>query len=503
MDAAQVCDRLQGQETCPFHKGHNITSLCKSCGILVCLKCMMSSDHEGHTFKEITSCLRESTDNLAKHITEIDKSLLIAVQKELSEMKKQRVQSVEKHTNGAEQIKEQRQQAHLQIDMYADTMEAQWNGNLQQVLEVLDKHILGLESLENQLKEERNECSEILQKGSNILKYDAGLEITKKTKMQRIPNRPTISELEYKKCDQNFNDLLLKAMGIIKEVNSKPGGTELPEKYLASSSEIVEQHRYQLIESISNITDNKPPSFAAITPIGTNVAWARDFTYDGRNDKYLSSNMLYLINSRRNVVQQIKLDTKIFNLNTHPITRQLFCINDDEDRVKSIDTTTGKTTQILKSSKHIQKLKVTDDNHVIVGSLGFREAIYKYKLTGELVNKSKEKYQVFNIDYCPQTNRVAISSIEEGVTLLSSELIVIKNYNRKNFCSSVIFDSHGNLIAADFSKKQIIVLDGENLSFIQKLEIDGITTPDKLKLYDNILWVICNQPAKLICIRIS
>ena len=104
MDTAQVCDRARGQETCPFHKGQKISTLCTTCGILVCLKCMTSSEHDGHSFKEITSCLREPTDNLAKHITEIENRLLKEVDKELAEMKNQRAQSVKKHTNGTEQI---------------------------------------------------------------------------------------------------------------------------------------------------------------------------------------------------------------------------------------------------------------------------------------------------------------------------------------------------------------------------------------------------------------
>ena len=113
----------------------------------------MSTEHEGHTFKKITSCLREPTDNLAKHISEIEKRLLVAVEKELFETKKQRTLSVQKQNKGAEQINEQRQQAHLQIDTNADSMVVQWDEHSQQVLSVLDKHIIGLESLRKQLYE--------------------------------------------------------------------------------------------------------------------------------------------------------------------------------------------------------------------------------------------------------------------------------------------------------------------------------------------------------------
>ena len=508
MDTAQVCDRLLGQETCPLHKGHNISTLCKTCGILVCLKCITSAEHEGHTFKEITSCLREPTDNLAKHIREIENKLLIAVKTEISERKKQRTKIVQKHTKGIKQIKEQSQKAHLQIDANANSMVIQWDEHSQQVLDVLDKHILGLESIQNQLNVERKECSEILEKGSNVLKYDAGLEITKKTEMQRIPKAPEISDLDYINCDHNFNELLLKAMGTLKEVSSKPAiAVEIPDKYLASSSEMVKQHQYQLIESISN-TKNELPGYAAITPIGKNSAWACHLrTYDERTKKYLYTDVLSLIDSKRNVIQQVKLDVNISNLQTHPITRQPFCITDKDNFVRTIDTTTGKTTNIFKCPKDLHRLKVTHDNHFITGTCGLsekKETICKYKITGELLKESSQKYNAHDIDHCPQTNRVAISRGEEGLTLLNSDLTTIKTFNRKNmFCRSAIFNDHGNLIIGDYSNKEIIVVDGESLSYIQKLEIDGITRPGKLKLYDNILWIDCFEPDKLICVRIT
>ena len=508
MDTAQVCDRLKGQETCPFHKGQRITTLCKTCGILVCLKCITSFEHEGHTFKEITSCLDEPTDIIAKHIKEIEKRLLIAVEQDLSEMKKQRTLSVEKHNKGCEQIKEQRQLAHNQIDTNADSMVVKWDKHLQQILDILDKHTLELESLQNQLNEERKECSEILGKGSNILKYDAGLEIKNTKKMQRIPKPPNISEL-----DNNFDKLLKEATGILEEVNTKPSVAELPEKSQASSSETElldrsqalssskMKHQYGFIESLSN-TNNESPIFAALTPIGENIAWACDDTYDEKSQKFLNTDMLYLIDSRRNVVQQVKLDSNIEYLSIHPITRQLLYIS-DHFKVRNIDTITGQTTRIVKCPKDITMLKVTNDNHVIVGSRETIKAIYKYKLTGQFVNKSTEKYTAADIDHCPRTNRVAISRGKEGLTLLNSNLTMKTSFNRNNmYCRSAIFDSHGNLIVADYSNKEIIVLD-EDLSYIQKLEIDGITCPGKLRLYDNILWVTCIEPDNIICVRIT
>ena len=263
------------------------------------------------------------------------------------------------------------------------------------------------------------------------------------------------------------------------------------------SSEMRKQHRYHLIESISN-TDNESPILTAITPICKNAGWACQRMNNGR-----ITNKFYLIDSRRNVVHRVTLDTDIYMLRIHPVTRQLLLINDQHNCVRSIDTITGKTTQIVKCPIDIQRLKVTHDNHVIVGSRGTRAAIYKYQLTGELVKKSVEKYDVQDIDHCPKTSRVAIAT-DEGLTLLNLDLTMMNNYRLHQFnCSSAIFDSHSNLIVADYSNKEIIVLEGDSLRYIQKLDIDGITSPAKLRLYDNVLWANCVSPDKLICVQIS
>ena len=160
--------------------------------------------------------------------------------------------------------------------------------------------------------------------------------------MKRIPNPPKISELEYNKYD-NFDELLLKAMGILKEVNSKQDIRELPEKSKASSREIVKQHQYQLIESIIN-TDDESPCFVVITPIGNNDTWARIKEYDNHAKEYLSTNIVYLIDSERNIVNKVNLDTKIWYLSVHPNTKQMFCFSKKDRSVRRIDDTSiGKT----------------------------------------------------------------------------------------------------------------------------------------------------------------
>ena len=165
-------------------------------------------------------------------------------------------------------------------------------------------------------------------------------------------------------------------MGVLKEVACKPCVAEQSDKSQAPSRDIVKHHQYSSIESISN-TDNESPRLGSIRPIGKNAVWACELNYDERTKMYSYSNVLYLIDSRKNVLQQVKLDKNIFMLETHPITKQLFYVTDVDKHVRSIDIINGKTTNrpVKFCSINIHRLKVTHDNHVIVGSCRIDETI--------------------------------------------------------------------------------------------------------------------------------
>lgn len=473
-DIAQVCDRLPGKELCSLHNRDKITSLCITCRILVCLSCVMSPEHAGHTFNDISLCLREPTNNLAKRIKEIEKKDLIDVEKELSEMKNQRAQDVKKHKEMTEQINQQRQYSRLKIDEKADSMVIKSDGHSKQVLDDLDEYTLKLESRRNKLQEERKQCSEILQKGSNILKFDAGMQIKKEETYQR----PKTSELEYCKYDENVDELLFTAMGILKD-----------------PSEIVKIHQYASNGSIS-ATMNYSPSFVAFAPIENDVAWASIDTYYGFKS-YKESNKIYRINPSLKVMQMLELDTKTFMLQIHPITKQLFCIHNK--CVRRIDTNTGQTTPIVTCPIDIHRIKVTHDNHVIVGARNIKKRISKYKLTGELVDTSIWKYKVYDIDHCSETNNVVLAGKRVGLTLLNNDLKFVTS-RTDIACECAIFGKYGNLIVGDYNGNKLVVLNGKDLSSIQTLKL--ITyKPLELKMHGDILWA--SSSVQLIRARIT
>ena len=75
---------------------------------------------------------------------------------------------------------------------------------------------------------------------------------------------------------------------------------------------------------------------------------------------------------------------------------------------------------------------------------------------------------------------------------------------RKAFqCGTALFDSHANLIVGDYCNKEIYILDGYQFNIIQKLPIDNMSHPTWFRLYNNILWVKCTNPKKVMCISMS
>ena len=154
---------------------------------------------------------------------------------------------------------------------------------LKQNINSLDKHIQGLETLRKQLCEERKEYSDILAKGSNILKYDAGDEIDKKTNTTRIPKSPRIAEYHYINCHDS-KTLISKSMGSLKEnITSitKPGTS-------FSEAEKQQLQKYQTTNVLSS-TENTDPNHSDFSPIGNNADWVK---------RPGSDKMLCLIDSR-------------------------------------------------------------------------------------------------------------------------------------------------------------------------------------------------------------
>ena len=518
---AQACERLRGQETCPFHHEHKVTSLCKTCGILVCFECIISVVHDEHSFRKIKDCLREPNDNITKYLDTIDKKLITAVEKELHTTKVDRNNAIQTYRKGVKTLKEQETKFRKDIEKTTNSMVNLMDKHLQEVLESLDKHEHALESHITTLRKEREDYAEILEKGPEILRYDAGNEVEQKSKTNVILPYPNIVDLEHTAC-KDAENLIAKAMGLLKQIDRTISTPSNPPAIPRSTTPSTvnprhtppatgnvhrEPHRYSSVKTRHSF-GNSYPLYYPVIPVSPDTAWTSELIYDAYVYRYYPTKTLYNISNTGESLCRFTKGNNVGYLSVHPTTRQLYGEFGDST-ISMIDTTNGNTTAIIHCDIPPTRFTVTRDDHVLIGTV-VTDSVYRYRLTGERVNKSTEKYKAFDIDQCDMTNRVAVSCRKEGLVILDTNLTKIHTFtgltgqNRKQFnCSTAIFDTHGNLIVGDYDNKEIYVVDGEQYTLTQKLQIDDMACPDMMRLCQNILWVTCFDPHKVMCIEME
>ena len=513
-EAGYVCERTKGQETCPFHPGHKITTLCKTCGVLICFECVIATEHKGHTFKKISECLREPTNNIARYIDTIDRQLLVAIDKELSAIKTEKKESIQKQTIIVQNLKEQGTKLKKDIENGVSSMAARLDKHLHDILDVLDKHIHVLESHRKCLTEERKEYTNVLQDGSEILKYDVGNEVLDKDDVQAsFPEHPNIPNLQYIECD-HYDALIQKALGTLQEFN-RPAASPLPSSTkdhltrnvlqrndsnipLLTTTEHKTTNRYSSFNTTSTVS-NEHHRYRQLTPVNNETAWAISGSYE--------SNQLHLLTRTGKSLRVIQTDTNVTSLSVHPVTGQLYGGFRADNTIKCIDTDSGMTTINVKCEIRPNRIKLTRDNRVLVGTNKdkYMYPVCMYKLTGELVRKSHEKYQVCDIDQCTRTKRVAVSCGYDGVVILDRNLNKIHTFTglTRHVLFTATFDDHGNLIVGDWFSQEVYIVDGDQFNLIQKIHVDDKPYPSQIKLHQHILWIECKRPRKILCIEIS
>ena len=373
-EEAQVCERLRGQDTCPFHSGHNISSLCKTCSILVCLECMTSSTHEGHTFKKIKDCLREPTNNLTRYLHKIDQILLKHVEKDVLATENEMKLSIHKQINDVQNLKDQSVEFKKEIEANTAGMIGLVNQHAHSVLEVLSQHITLLETLREYLLSEKKECQDTLAKGSEILRYDAGNETGEKINQINVPEHPKIQELQHIRMRWDNAQLLIRnAMGSLKDV--KPKSTETTSTDTSSTPLPVS---CAIHPSALSQFNNESPYFYAVTPITKATAWAGEYRHNISDNSYTTGNTLNLITNRGKLLRQITTDVPFRSLYIHPKTGMLYVGCYGDETLRGVDTTSGITDILFTCDIKPHRIKVTSDDQILVGTYGENNKVYRY-----------------------------------------------------------------------------------------------------------------------------
>ena len=527
-DGLQACERTLGQDTCSFHPGQQLTSHCRECGTLVCVECVMDPQHRGHIFQKIKECLREPVTRIERYISKIDKVLLSAVEKEFTETQKEKNERIVKHAKTVKDLNDQGTKFKTDIDAQTESMVSEMDTELQNANKLLDKHMDSLASLKKYLTEERKKYVDIIKSGSEILKFDSGSELLSTNKEKEIPKHPIIPSLKHTVCD-DADKLIRKALGFLVDMNksvkdsskvvTKP--TDQLQAPPSDSSKVVTKPTDQLqappSDSSKVVTkttdqaqvppsadmqltcfDNTSPHYDSVTPVTKDTAWTRVPIYDESDKTYYCNIKLSLITNTGKVLRHMQTENnnKIVWICIQPRTGTLYGGFGDKT-IRNINTTTGKTTTILQCQYMPRLIKVTSDDHVLVGTWQNKESVCKYKpkntnilKSKQLVSTSTEKYKVWDIDHSPSTGRVVISCNDAGVVVLNSDLTQIHRFtglpgdSRKKFvCDTAVFDSHSNIVIGDCRNKDIYIVDGEHYNLVRVLHTDSDSNIGRVSLY--------------------
>ena len=284
----QVCTRKQGEEWCHLHPGHKVTLLCRECKMLLCVECLVTSaDHKGHTTTLLSKCLREPVSNIGKKINNIDRQKKTIIEKEISVL----VEDLKRY--------EHIELTQIEKIMTSDLVESTKTDHIQQykrytsvVTNIHNYHVRLLWQIVNNLSRNQLNLVNVLQSGSDVIKYDTGM-YQETDVSEQTPNKPQIPELTNMK---DIDDVMDKLQHVLERI---------------SKTYIELVHTSMYIDClVFSVFDNESLHYYSVTPVSTDTAWVGEsILYNEHDEEYYPSNKLLLITSKgtalRHIAQQM------------------------------------------------------------------------------------------------------------------------------------------------------------------------------------------------------
>ena len=509
----QICERLRGSTKCSSHSQNDISIKCKQCEILICIECVSSFEHQGHTFMNLTECYKEANDNLHAYVWKLENKLLTEIRKEIENTNEDLTGKNTTHDNRARSVNEQRERTLKEMNTTFTSYTTLIDQHAKAIKDPVAQHKQNLESLEQEVIEQIARLKDVLETGTDLEIHDDEDEM-KKTPLIEIPKPIEVNEIdktEIFSCTtvENANLIIDKALQILQsltlsaneaskeEINKESCVEEESEQvYYASPDENLLKYEAW----ISSRFKYKAENCSLLHPFNRDSAWIR--TQQGT---LLRSSKISRITSTGEVKESMKIPGSILSLGIHPVSHQLYGGFMD-NTIKAIDTTTGKMPMRIDTDFLPYNIAISEDNRVIVGKQAVG-SVYKYKLeSGALDCKTDQEYDVRDISICPQTNHVMIACDNEVVVLdtLLAKLFTLNNTD--SFASirslSAVFGESGNIFVADQDNQKVHVFNGLSGQFAHEIDVT-VSDPVKVQRYDSFLWVTCRNPDEVVFIKLS
>ena len=328
----------------------------------------------------------------------------------------------------------------------------------------------------------------ILTSGSYVGKLDEAEEI-KKQELPIVPDAQMCEELimKYTKCPDPLS-LLGKAFGEIK-INKDTASTP------------AEISRFQI---------KKYEQFQSIIPISDDRAWVVNIDYENNT----LTKQCSLIDNTGQVHNKLTLPEQLIYLSMHPQTNDLYGSFTD-NTIRQITPSDGKTSIVFISRRcRPSRFTFTPEGHVIGGRI-LGGTVYIYSPEGRVIYQSDTLHNVYHISVCPRTENIALACGKDGVVVMNSSLSKIHltykgrastpGQSREPFKAYTdVYDTHGNLLVADFDNEEIHdLVDGTDGTFIKVIHAQGLSKQLEMAFVNDILWIGCDRPLKVICLNMK
>ena len=547
MASLQACERQRGDLKCSNHPKNNVTVKCKQCGILVCIDCVSSKEHEGHTFLNLQDCFKKASDSLQRRTWNLEIKLLPKIRTELKATKEDLTLKDNNRTKDVDSVEELRRQTVEDINESFRTYVLLINKHTSDLKKPIENHLTALQLLETGILKQITDCRSILKSGTAIEIHDDEDAFQEKPDLQ-IPALPNTAArtLPYVKVD-DAEKILKRAVVMIDKLKLKPPPPPPPKP---CKTKLTTEDIYVLPKSTSSAqppfpppqlenrkrTENPYETFTQYTvgfkstenpyqtlgktkpsvqdaekkiqkvtkfrylPLGWNAGTlcpiSRDHAWIQGNKEgvILIDEVSHFELPAVSALQTENL-CKVKSLSLHPEGGQLYAAYDNV--VSKIDQVSGHMSNCFELNQPINIMRISRDGCILISlcdktnkSSGTNE-IMRYTMKGQLKAKSKRQFIIKDVAECSQTNNLVLAFGEEGVEVVNKDFKTIFSYPPGQ-TPSAVFDGFGNIIVGTSScDGRIHLVEGKTGTCLQIIDVDrssGFETLILLRIRDSVLW---------------
>ena len=176
----------------------------------------------------------------------------------------------------------------------------------------------------------------------------------------------------------------------------------------------------------------------------------------------------------------LTLDTPLYDICLDPVSDQLYCTPFVGTNIKSVDTQSGKTTDLITTKTNPVCLNLTRNGQIFMVGSSDKCEVTLYDRKGTLLQTVTTVRYPFHIAVCRYTGRVAIACGSGGVMVMENKADRLQHIYTYPTTTATInasdaeFDDAGHLLVVDYTTKTVHVTDSTTGKTLKGITVDGL-----------------------------